>query len=126
MAVGADQRLAGLAEALHVDRMADAVARPRVPDPESAAGRAQEHVLIRVELVVLDKVVVDVLRRETDLDALDAHRLQLKHDEAAEHVLQEGLVDPESDLAARGEVALGEVGLDELLRQVQRHRGPPS
>jgi hypothetical protein len=31
--------------------------------------------------------VVNVLRRERDLDALDTHGFKLKHDKGAEHIL---------------------------------------
>ena len=94
VAVRADQRLARLAEALHVDRMADAVAGAAVPDAEAPAGAAQEQMLVRVHVIVLDEVVVDVLRRQLDLDPLDAHGLEFEHDQRAQHVLQQGLIDP--------------------------------
>jgi hypothetical protein len=48
MAVGTDKRLARLAETLHVHRMADAVARPTVPDAEAAARRSQKQATITV------------------------------------------------------------------------------
>jgi len=41
MAVTSDQRQAGLAEALHMHRMADAVAGTTVPDAEATAGAAR-------------------------------------------------------------------------------------
>lgn len=42
VAVGADQQRTGPAEALHVHRMADPVARAAVPDAEAATRAAQE------------------------------------------------------------------------------------
>lgn len=52
-------------------------------------------------MIVLDKIMVDILRREPDLDALDAHRLELEHHQRAEHILEQRLVDRERDLHAR-------------------------
>ena len=54
--------------------------------------------------------------------ALHTHRPRFRHHEAAEHVLQQGLIDREGGPAAGGEVSLGKVRPDELLCQVQCHR----
>ena len=54
--------LPGYAEALHVHRVADAVAGLGVPEAEALAGRAQEQVVVGVAEVGLQQVVVDVLQ----------------------------------------------------------------
>ena len=122
MAVRADERQARLAEALHMDRVADAVARTAVPHAEAPTGAAQEQVLVRIHVIVLDEVVIDVLRREPDLDPLDAHRLQFEHHQRAQHILQQRLIDLQRDFAAGPHVAVEKVRLDQLLRDVEGHR----
>ena len=92
---------------------------------EAPAGAAQEQMLVRVQVIVLNQAVVDVLHRRLDPDPVDAHRLELEHDERAQHVLQERLVDLQRDLAAGLEVALEQVQLDQLLRNVQSHVPDP-
>ncbi len=54
--------------------------------------------LVGVQMIVLDEVVVDVLRRERDCDALHPHGFQLKHHERSEDVLTKRLIDGEGDL----------------------------
>jgi hypothetical protein len=70
MAVGADQRLAGFPEALHVDGVAHAVAGAAVPDTEALARAAQELVVVCVLVVLLQQIVIDVLRRELGPDPI--------------------------------------------------------
>nr|WP_020041546.1 hypothetical protein [Salipiger mucosus] len=60
---------------------------------------------VGVEVVGLHEPVVDVLHRRVRPDLADAHRLELEHDERAEHVLQQRLVHPERDLLAGCHVA---------------------
>ncbi len=66
--VGAEHRLARLAEALHVDVVADPVARPREVQPVLARQRLEHAVVVGVLVVELDDVVVDVLHRPLHLD----------------------------------------------------------
>ena len=61
--------------------MADPVAGAAVPEAEAAAGAAQEEVLVRVQVSVLDEAMVDILDRRFDLDPLQAHGLELEHDQ---------------------------------------------
>ena len=116
MAVRANQRQTGLAETLHMDGMADAVAGPAVPDAEASACAAQEQVLVGVQMVVLDEVVVDILRRKSNLDPVDAHRLEFEHHQRAENILTEGLIDRESDLLSGARFPFDQMGADEFLR----------
>ena len=101
VAIGPDERQARLAEALHVDGVADAVTRAAIPDAEPPAGATQEQVLVGVQVVVLNEVVVDILRGEPNLHLLDAHGLQFEHHQRAEYVLQKSLIDGKCDLIAR-------------------------
>src|SRR5690606_24731604 len=121
VAVGADHRLTGYAETLHVRRMRDAVARLGVPDAEPSAGRAQEVVVVRVLVVGLQQVVVDVLDGALGPSAVELQRLQLQHHHGAGGVLGQRLVDPQRDLLPRRHLAVHEVGLDQLLRDVAWH-----
>ena len=59
--------------------------------------------------------------RQLGLDPVEAHRLELQHDQRAGGVLRERLVDPQRDLAAGRHVAVDQVRLDQLLRNVPSH-----
>jgi len=52
-----------------VNRMADAVSRPAVPEAESLAGAAQKQVIIGIFKIGLQQIVVDILRRKFGFDA---------------------------------------------------------
>ena len=105
MRVRTDQRLAGDGEALAVDVVADAVARPREPQPVAPGHRLKEAVVVRVLEVDLEDVVVDVDDGGLDLDAIDVERLELHHRHRPGSVLRERLVDPKRDLLAGDELA---------------------
>ena len=125
VAVGADHRLARGAEALHVHRVADTVARLAEPEAEPAARALEEHVVVGVAEVGLEDVVVDVLGRHLGVRPVEAHRLELEHDHRARGVLGECLVDPDADLGAGGHLAVDDVLGDELLRNVSSHGPQP-
>src|SRR5918997_4579112 len=72
-------------------------------------------------MVALDQVVVHVLDGDLRLGPLDAHRLQLEHDEDAEHVLEQDLLDLERYLGAGPHLAPEQVRPDQLLRDVRGH-----
>jgi hypothetical protein len=67
--VSAQHRLAGLAEALHVDVVAYPVAGAREVQPVPARQRLEHAVVVGVLVIELDDVVVDVLDGTLDLDA---------------------------------------------------------
>ena len=75
-----------LTEALHVNGVTNAVSSPAIPDAETLAGRPEEEVLVGVEMVVLDKVVVDVLNGEGDTNSFQSHSLKFKHNENAKDI----------------------------------------
>ena len=94
---------------------------PAVPDAEPLAGAAQEQVIVGVLVVLLDEVVVDVLGGQFGLDAVEAHRLQLQHDQRAGGVLGQGLVDADADLLAGLHPPFDQVRLDEFLGDIEAH-----
>jgi hypothetical protein len=59
--IGAHQEAAGQAQALHMDRVGYAVARPREMDAEAPGRALQEQVVVGVLEIGLDQVVVDIL-----------------------------------------------------------------
>ena len=79
--VGAQEGLARLSEALHVHHMADAVARPRVPDTVSAACAFEEKMIVGVQIVDLQEIVIDILYADLRRSyAVETERLQGQHD----------------------------------------------
>jgi hypothetical protein len=95
MGIRSDERRAGPGEALHVQVVADAVPGTGVVDAVSGGEALQEAVVVRVLEVELDDVVVNVLDRKIDLDAVDAHPLELKAGHRACGVLEQCLVYPQ-------------------------------
>jgi hypothetical protein len=66
--------------------------------------------------------VINVLRRDFGPDLRDAELLELEHHHRAGRVLRERLVDPQRDLAARGQLALEQVRSDQLVSDAATHR----
>jgi hypothetical protein len=120
--VGPEHRLTGLAEALHVDVVADAVTRSREVQPVLSRERLEHAVIVGVLVVELDDVVVDVLDRALELDARDAELLELHERHRAGRVLQERLVHPQRDRRAQVQLAVGKVLPEDLPCQVLGHR----
>jgi len=119
--VGAEQGDAGPGEALQVYLVADAVARAR--EEQAVLGRhaLQIAVVVRVAKVGLQHVVVGIADGELRADAGQVHGLELQVGHGAGGVLRQGLVDAQADLFAGDHLALGEVRLDDLLREVVAH-----
>jgi hypothetical protein len=105
VAIGSEKCFAGLAEALLVDGMADAVARLRVPHPEAPARAAQEEVIIGVLRVALNEQVVDVPDGELGSDLTQTHRFELKGDQRPSGVVGKDLVDVDRHLLTRRHLA---------------------
>ena len=124
VAVRADERLAGLAEALEVHLMADAVAGAREPDAMLCGHGLQVAVVVRVFKAGLQRVVVDVGHAQLGLYARDAHRLELEIGHRAGRVLRERLVNAQGDLAAGGHVAVQQMCTDDFLCQCLTHGDP--
>ena len=125
VAVRADHGQPGTAEALHMNLVGDAVARPRKVDAVAGTGGLQVLVVVGVLVVGLQQVVVDVLGGETDLDPRQAQRFELQHRHGAGGVLQQGMVDLDGDLLAGDQLPLDEVRLENFLGEVSGH-GPLS
>src|SRR6266536_2288692 len=123
--VGAEQGGARPREALGVDLVADAVARPREPDAVLGGERLQEQVVVGVAMVELQHVVVDVLHREVDLHLLKPECLELHAGHRAGRVLQQRLVDPERDLLAGNKAPLDHMLLEDLARHGAPHARLP-
>lgn len=121
VAIGARKCLSRNAEALHVDRMTHSVPRFRVPDPEALARAVKEHMVIRVPLVGLEKVVIDVLSGELCANAVELHSFEFEHHQGPRRVLSQGLVDEQTDLRARGRLAGDQVVFDQLLSDAPTH-----
>ena len=124
VAIRADERLAGLAEALKVHLMADAVAGTREPDAVLCGHGLQIAVVVRVFKAGLQRVVVDVGHAQLGLYARDAHRLKLEIGHRAGRVLRERLVNAQGDLAAGGHVAVQQMCADDFLSQCLTHGDP--
>lgn len=73
--------------------------------------------VLGVALVRLQQVVVDVLDTDLGTDPVQAEGVELLHHQGAGGVLSEGLVDPQSDLAARLHLPVDEMVGDEPVRQ---------
>jgi hypothetical protein len=104
-----------------MDGMANAITRPAVPNAEPPARASQKQMLVGVQMIVLDKVVIDVLRSEPNLNTLDTHGLQFEHHERAEHVLQQRLIYGQRDLFAERQSPRDQMRTDKLLRQILGH-----
>ncbi len=93
------------AEALQVDLMADAVARPGKVDAVLGGYTLEEAVVVGVLEPCLEHVVIDVGHGQLGPHPGDAHRLELQIGHGAGSVLGEGLVHANADLAAGREFA---------------------
>jgi hypothetical protein len=120
--VGPEHRLPGLAEPLHVDVVADPVPGAREVQPVLPRERLQHAVVVGVLVVELDDVVIDVLDRALDLGPRLAELLELHQRHRAGGVLEQRLIHPDRDRAARLELAVREVLPQDLAGQVVRHR----
>ena len=114
-----EHRLPRLAEALHVDVVADPVARAREVQPVLARQRLEHAVVVGVLVVELDDVVVDVLHGALDLDPRLAELLELHQRHRAGGVLEQRLVHADRDRRPGLELAVGEVLLQDLVGQVR-------
>jgi hypothetical protein len=100
VAVRADETRARDPESLHVHGMADAVARRAVPDAVAVARTAQKRVIVSVLVILLQEVVVDILNRTVDPNAIEVERLQQQHHQCSGRILRQRLIDREPYLLA--------------------------
>ncbi len=121
VAVGADQGLAGLAEALQMHLMADAVAGARKINAVLFAHRLNKAVVVGILKACLQCVVVDIGDALLGLDARNAHRLILDIRHCACRVLRQRLVDFQTDVAADGHFAGHKVLFNDFLRNCVSH-----
>ncbi len=92
VAVGADQGLAGLAKALQMHLMADAVAGARKINAVLFAHRLNKAVVVGIFKACLQRVVINIGDALLGLDARNAHRLILDIRHCACRVLRQRLV----------------------------------
>ena len=114
MAVGAEQRLPGVAEPLAVDMVRNAVAGTGIDDAEFRRARLQETVVVGVAGIGLDDVMVHVTHRAIDLDARQSHGFEFEIGHGPGGVLRQRLVDAQADLFAGIEFALDQMGPQQL------------
>ena len=123
MAVGAQQRHAGHAEALQVHLVADAVAGLGAVDAVLAGHGLDILMIVRVLKAGLQGVVVDIRHALPGFDPADAHGLKLQVAHGARGVLGQGLVDPDGYFLPRVQPAAEQMGAENFLSQV--HEVPP-
>ena len=114
MTVAAEQHLARDRVRLHVDLVADAVARLAEHRAVLARGRLHVTVVVGIARVDLEDLVVDVGDHARRHDAWEAHRLELQPRLDPVGVREEDLVRADADLLSRHGLAADEVGLDQL------------
>ena len=120
--VAAEKRRAGLAEALEVQLVADAVAALGVDDAVLLRDGLEEVMVVCVLEADLHSVVVDVADGEVRLHARNSHRLELQVRHRAGRVLRECLVDADPELGVLRWIALNEVRGKYLLYDVHLFR----
>jgi len=103
--------------------MADPVPRPGKDRAVPLTHTPEESVVVCIFEPGLKDVVVDVLRRLTDRDAVFAHLLELEPRERARRILQKGLVHAERDFLAGLHLSFGKVRADQLARERITHVG---
>ena len=96
-----DERQARLAEALHVDRVADAVARRLYHTPKRRQALRRNRCSSAFMWSFWTRLWSTYCAARLDLDPLEAHGLELEHHQRARHVLQKGLIDLQRDVARR-------------------------
>ena len=108
-------------EALHVNGMADPVARPAVPDAELFARAKQKQVVVGILEIRLQQIVIDVLGRHLGLGPGNLHGLKLQHHHGSGGILGQGLIDAQSNFLPRRHFPVHQVSLDQLLGNVLFH-----
>ena len=76
MTVGAQQRFTRTPETFHMNDMANPIAGSRIPYPVSAARTFEEEVILCVQIVDLQKVVIDILNAHFCLHSIQLHRFK--------------------------------------------------
>ena len=114
VAVGADERLTGHAEAFEMHLVTDAVPRTGETYAVPRGDRAYVTVVVGVFKPRLQGIVVNVGDRELGLHLLRAHGFQLQIRHGTGRVLRQGLVDPDRDLLPDAHLARDEMLPDDL------------
>ena len=121
MAVGAQKRLAALAEALEMHLMAYTVAGTREHDALRCGDGLQIAMVVRVLETDLYGIVVHIADRKLVAHPLKSDRFELEIRHRARGVLRERLVYPDSDGRARLHASFHEMGAKHLVCDVPGH-----
>ena len=105
--------------------MADAVARPRIPDAMLGCYCLYISVIVSVHETRLQSVVVDIRDRALRLHSRDAHGLKFKIRHRAGRVLSQSLVDAKAYLRALYHLAAQQMFLYYLLCYRLPHLSTP-
>ena len=123
MAVGADQRFAGDAEALQMHLMADAVSGAGKANAVLFRHALDKAVIIRVLKAGLQSVVVNVCHTQLRFDARNAHRFKFQVSHGAGRVLCQGLVNAQAHVRADGHFPAHKMVFDDFLCNRKSHAG---
>ena len=121
MAVRTDEGLAGLAEALQMHLMADAVAGAGEIHAVLCGDGLQIAVVVAVLKAALEGVVIDVGDAHFRFHSGNTHGLEFQIGHGAGGVLRQGLVDAQRDLAAGGHVPGDQMGRNDFLCDCLTH-----
>ena len=105
MAVGADECLTGLAKPLQVNLVADAVAGTGEMDTVLGCYGLKIPMVIGIFKAALEGIVVYIGNGKLGLDPRNAHSLKFQIGHGAGGILSQGLINPQSHLAAGGHVS---------------------
>src|SRR6266540_1245906 len=97
------------------------VTRLRYMDAEFFAGGHEKGMVVGILAVGLEKVVVDILRRQFHLDPGNLHCYEFQHRHSAGSILEERMVDFYSNLPAGDKLTFDKVGLKDLRREIFGH-----
>ena len=125
VAVGADEGLAGFAEALQMHLMADAVAGAGEVDAVLFTHRLDIAVVVGVLKAGLQGVVVDIGHAALGAHAGDTHRLEFEIGHSTGGILRQRLIDLQRDLGAGNHLAADQMVTDNLLCNGKTHRKHP-
>jgi hypothetical protein len=75
-------------------------------------------VIVRITVIGLKNIVIDVLTRKFDFNAIELHRFQGQHGQRAERILHQELIYFELDFLAGRHVIADQVGFEDFMCDV--------
>lgn len=79
--------------------------------------------IVRVQIVDLQKVMIDILNADLGFHPVERHSLQRQHRQGSGGVLREGLIDSQRNRRAAASPAVDEMRVDQFLADVLGHGG---